>query len=507
MENSDFAATIGIVEDEPIESEAMARYIEQNFPYAKVVWRMTDGAAALEALKKEAPDVLIVDIEMPVMNGLELCERLCRQQYKGVILINTAYAEFTYAKKMISLKAFDYIVKPVRNEELSDALGRCIEEAERRAEGRRHQQDAEDTIQSARQYAASLLTKPFHEDAGEQLFFEALGWPAADALQAYVIHITSKTAYSAEHLSSLEEMKRSFVGHNVSLGYEGERHLIVIAQPGERQPPGRWALLIWCFAACCLQIAPNACAAVSSLCEDRTAVTREYRWSRPMPEALPDTVPARIAMPGRAWRAIRRSDAERCRSRFKRYLNSGQFERAKKAIAEIAGQYSENSDDAIWETAQLVLDAALCVWPDAPLKQSLAGLLRHDPEPVRWLHGFLEVCAVLPQYENWDLADSALRIMRASFSQDITQTAVAEELGLNPAYFSRMFKKRTGRNFSDVLTDIRMQHAEKMLLQNPGCSLDELCKGCGLSSKTYFCEVFKKWKGMTITQFLMSRTK
>ena len=54
--------------------------------------------------------------------------------------------------------------------------------------------------------------------------------------------------------------------------------------------------------------------------------------------------------------------------------------------------------------------------------------------------------------------------------------------------------------------EIRMQHAEQMLLENPKYSLEELCKGCGLSSKTYFSEVFKKWKGITITQFLKNQT-
>ena len=69
----------------------------------------------------------------------------------------------------------------------------------------------------------------------------------------------------------------------------------------------------------------------------------------------------------------------------------------------------------------------------------------------------------------------------------------------------RLFKKRCGRNFSQVLMEIRMQHAEQTLLSHPEVTLDDLCRECGLSSKTYFSEAFKKWKGMTITQFLRNQ--
>ena len=507
MEKTGYTVTIGIVEDEIIESEAMSCYIDRNFPDASVVWRGKDGAEALMLMEKHMPDILIVDIEMPVMNGLELCEQLCRQQYHGVILINTAYAEFTYAKKMISLKAFDYIVKPVNNEELFDALSRCITESKRRMNERHHHRSIEDTIKGVRQYATALLTKTLSEDVDEQLFFRALGWPSVDTLQTYVIHIMSKTPYAADHLSAFEEIKQSLSGYSVLTDYVDERHLIIIVQPKERLLLSQLRTLIWCFTACCLQIALNACATVSALCEDRVSVTREYKKYPLMPESLPETIPFRITMAGRLWGVLRRGDTDKYRSRFKRYFNGGQFEQIKKVITEILTRYDVNTIEAAWETVQLVLDAALCVWADAPLGQSISKLFQQEKTPTSWLYGFVEVCATLPLPEEWNVIDNAIQIMRVSFSQNITQTGVAEQLGLNTTYFSRLFKKRTERNFSDVLMDIRMQHAEQMLLENPNYSLEELCRSCGLSSKTYFSEVFKKWKGMTITQFLMSRTK
>ena len=123
-----------------------------------------------------------------------------------------------------------------------------------------------------------------------------------------------------------------------------------------------------------------------------------------------------------------------------------------------------------------------------------------------WFQNFFDRCSTLPKSASGDAIEHVIQMMQTSFSSGITQSQMAEHVGLDNATFSKLFKKRTGRNFSDMLNDIRMQHAEKLLLENPDISLEVLCQSCGLTSKTYFCEVFKEWKGMTITQFLKSRT-
>ena len=75
---------------------------------------------------------------------------------------------------------------------------------------------------------------------------------------------------------------------------------------------------------------------------------------------------------------------------------------------------------------------------------------------------------------------------------------------MDSAYFSRYFKKQMGKNYSDVLNEMRLARCEKLLAENPDISLEELKDGCGFSSKSYFCEVFKKWKGMTVTQYVQT---
>ena len=99
---SEESITFGIVEDEAIERTAMALYIKNTFPEAEVLWQAEDGKSGLEAWKTSPPQILIVDISMPVMDGLSMIEELNALHCDSVIVINTAYDSFTYARRAIS---------------------------------------------------------------------------------------------------------------------------------------------------------------------------------------------------------------------------------------------------------------------------------------------------------------------------------------------------------------------------------------------------------------------
>ncbi len=85
------------------------------------------GQTALEIINAHAVDLLITDIRMPGMSGLELIQYVNDQKKKIDCILLTGYAEFEYAKKAIELHAIYYFIKPVRDEALLDAVGQLIE--------------------------------------------------------------------------------------------------------------------------------------------------------------------------------------------------------------------------------------------------------------------------------------------------------------------------------------------------------------------------------------------
>ncbi|KWX86302.1 AraC family transcriptional regulator [Paenibacillus riograndensis] len=112
-----------LVEDETLIRSGLKHLVEEVIGGFKVVGEAENGRLALEALKSVKPDVLITDIRMNEMNGLEMIRRI-RDQYPDLyILILSGYADFEYAKQAIKYGISDYLLKPVDRTELAQALG------------------------------------------------------------------------------------------------------------------------------------------------------------------------------------------------------------------------------------------------------------------------------------------------------------------------------------------------------------------------------------------------
>ena len=107
-----------LVEDEFVIREGIKKNIDWEGAGYNFVGEAGDGELALPLIKKTEPDILITDIKMPFMNGLEL-SRLVKQQLPDTeIIILSGYDEFEYAKEGINIGVADYLLKPVNGAEL-----------------------------------------------------------------------------------------------------------------------------------------------------------------------------------------------------------------------------------------------------------------------------------------------------------------------------------------------------------------------------------------------------
>ncbi len=113
-----------IADDEFWMLEGLKKIIKRDCPQFTVAASARDGLQALEWLEKENFDLLITDIRMPKLDGLQLLQQLRKQGMTMPVLIFSAYSDFDYAKRAIHYGAFDYILKPINRTEISQALGR-----------------------------------------------------------------------------------------------------------------------------------------------------------------------------------------------------------------------------------------------------------------------------------------------------------------------------------------------------------------------------------------------
>ncbi|MCI6887764.1 MAG: response regulator [Lachnospiraceae bacterium] len=117
---------IVLVDDEPLILAGIISLIRWEDYDCTIVGKATNGPKALELIREVLPDIVITDIRMPVMNGLELMEECRKQGYDFAFIILTNLEEFQLARKALSLGAVDYLVKlDLESEQLTAALTRA----------------------------------------------------------------------------------------------------------------------------------------------------------------------------------------------------------------------------------------------------------------------------------------------------------------------------------------------------------------------------------------------
>jgi len=121
---SDRKLTFVVAEDEERMRDYLARKIAELDSNLACVGSAADGEEAVELVERYLPDLLITDIKMPVLGGLELVERIRRTNPDLRILIVSGYSEFDYARRAIELGVDDYILKPIDVPALQETLRR-----------------------------------------------------------------------------------------------------------------------------------------------------------------------------------------------------------------------------------------------------------------------------------------------------------------------------------------------------------------------------------------------
>ena len=140
-----------IADDERIERQVLYKTLEKNLGDRCAIFQAENGREALKIYEEEKIQIAILDIEMPGINGIEAAQQIRQKDKECCIIFLTAFDEFSYAKKAITVRALDYLLKPYDEQELM----LVVEEAMRIAgENRKDRRNWEETQGAAFQGAA-----------------------------------------------------------------------------------------------------------------------------------------------------------------------------------------------------------------------------------------------------------------------------------------------------------------------------------------------------------------
>lgn len=113
-----------VVEDEILIREGLCKLMKKMFPEITIVSTAGNGQEGLLCIERDRPELIITDIRMPVMDGLEMIVKMQEAGMFPKVIVLTAYSEFSYAQQAVKLGVNDYIIKPVEVQEFVQTIRR-----------------------------------------------------------------------------------------------------------------------------------------------------------------------------------------------------------------------------------------------------------------------------------------------------------------------------------------------------------------------------------------------
>ena len=122
--------TVILVDDEFYFRQAMKQYLSEAEKEYRLVGEAKNGKIGLELIRKLRPDIVLMDINMPIMDGLEAVQTLFEEKISSKVILLTGYSEFEYAHKAIRFGVFDYLLKPIDKQDLKKCLNQVVNQIE-----------------------------------------------------------------------------------------------------------------------------------------------------------------------------------------------------------------------------------------------------------------------------------------------------------------------------------------------------------------------------------------
>lgn len=499
-----------IVDDEKNIRHGLKTMIERQYPNYKL--RVAGhGAEALELFQQEPADIIITDIRMPVMDGITLLERLAAETGIGegpAVVILSGYDDFEYAKSAIRYRVKDYLLKPIRRDELFDILERIEkEQTEQSASSRKLEQEAESYRRELRSIRLRNLLQQDIQSVGEQQEeLKGLAIPFTVGVLDY--YYSDSTRMNPREVQGLAErmvgpLEKKFTeiitdldGKLVLISKSKQSFIELFQQAEAKELEG---LLIGISSE--VQQANDLRSAYKEALRalqytflyphDRFMDfdnIREGRLNFPVPE---EELRKLLNVLG--------TDREK----EMKFLLTSIFRTEDLKQLDLA--YLENVGRYINER---VLDEVFRVHGEASVEvlklyRTVGNMYnyRHFHDYYRALeHLLLSVNDYIvgirsAHTENVDMED-ALAYIEANYFRPLNMAMVSNHVSLNYSYFSEAFKAYAGENFVIYLKKVRIRHAKEMLAEGR-CKLADVSEAVGFENNKQFTRVFKELEGIT----------
>lgn len=524
-----------IVDDERIIREGLMRLIREKCPGFQIVGEAADGQTALELTRSLRPQVAIVDICMPAMGGIDYMRLAAQEPQPPRFIVLTGYADFEYARQTIGLGCEGYLLKPLKHAELIATMGRIAQQLEKQPG---QQRPGQDYTRYHRQEEALRSLSIGHQLSDKTL--HALGMECLLGSYWYILISMDGIARLRSRLSGWGMDEHILNWYNIpdtlrqlqlpepfrSLTASiTDRTTALILYSADGQPLNRGQAAsaarrlreaVHCDETLSVtlglsgphqglesfQQAHEQCVcAVGYRFYDGGGKNHYYDPNRPL-SARPDVVIHERNL----LSALDTGDGEEAARNLTLLLNRLEETQVRKSavVMVLSKLYVEIINTLEKQGRYTLLD-------NLPDDESFETMLSGQDQFLQVRSQLERVMVPIRKTLNESEGQSravrqAIRFVQSHMNQPVGAADAAQAIGMNPSYFSVLFKKETGENFTNYVNRVKIERA-KLLLRQPACKVYEVCSQVGIEDAKYFAKLFRRVVGMTPSEYREGKTK
>ena len=509
-----------IIDDEPPVITVVKMLVDWDQFQIGTVLTAASSEQALEILRREKPEIILSDINLPGLSGLDLVERLRKEGNRAQVVLISAYDKFSYAQRAVQLDCAEYLLKPIDRETVNRAVAKAVSKYRENS----GMQENSDRLRAQNLFSAYLssgrdpetfeelcLRAPWLKESGscrvavvslrhlpeegftqydiqsvmqEHLYRNQLGVAATGRDSADIVILlkggSSRKKVKDLCLELLLKLKEKY-GLVLHAGISGELPCPAGISEGYRTA---------------LDLAVSA-----NLYSEKVSAETELKAVPPLSSLLWIEKVLFAVLEERNTDRIR-STVEELGSHIERAENVTirQMENFRVMYNSQRSRWIMAKQKEQGETAQVPKEfrRSFCLPDGRFTAERFCAVLCEDLI-------FLQK-EFLPEEESISTADLLRRArsyLEENYSGEISMEDLSRRLGISQSYLSRSFKKETGISPIDYLTQYRIVEACRMLEGEMRTA--DIASAVGLPDPKYFSRVFKKVKGMSPTEYRETR--
>ncbi len=518
-----------IVDDEYPIRKGLQNYIEWEKIGFQVVKTFPDGLSALEFLRVNDIDVVMTDIDMPIMNGIKLVENIRNEDLAKHCVIISGYQDFEYARRLLQLHVNSYLLKPIENEAVEEIF-KEIYEMLQKAEKQKHKRQED---KKALELMRTSLRQQFFSDLFLQKNTLQLAQKKLDRLDLGFNEKEVNIFYAQLRINNLQELLDSDWHYGIDALYDSVTNFVKRIKPEITLSDFQKGRNVLCFVAvfykyemgdslekqqeCYVDIFNQAIqkiheisnvtlsllqvqgfCSLGAMCTNTADIT--FEGEQKEVEQTQNSFEL-SEMPSEQlsyiYNAINSSFVERdlndvfdrvdlLFSKVQNYILADAYEVYIMLVQILLRQLPDshnifNSYESKLSTCENVYDM------NAHTKKFIEYIKKDVP--------------INPDNHLNLLMEHAKKYIEDNYSKNISRNDVADYMFLSPSYFSRCFKKQTGMKFIDYLTKFRIEKSCELLLDSAN-NISSVCQAVGYNSPSYFTRVFKSVMGLAPNEYI-----